>query len=890
MKPPPVVTGVSPKFGTPLTKITIRGENLGTSKADLIGVFICKINCTLTSEWQSNSKIVCRTGSGLGKGDIIVLTKSGGKGTCTVGFTGLPPKKVGPLEKSSVWVDESEYIDQRLDRNQKQTALSLRSDPLGLNSDDSVSKAPSNMNLPEMYPNGSPDPTDENFVPAWFLIERHFTTSFKELKEGHTYMKRRANKNTNNAPLNHVKDSLPVFFEVQEMLSSIHQRMIKDEAGRNNENITTNLESYLKEASEKANMLFTTVLNSKDRADSIRNTLGVLQRFKFLFYLPLNIQRNIEKGDYGVVINDYEKAKSLFAETDVSVFKRIYSEVEERIARFREKLRGELVQLPLPLSRQKSLIRYLLELHEQGDPAWDCLINQHEWVQDQLLKCKDKYLTRANKVFNASIGDSSKTTEVPQEFLEELAQLAVSQIPEHWHLWEQYSTGIILSETGEKTKDVDRLKQTASRHSKQMKGLLRDTIILFVNLLRAAFLPATLNFNDADEEDMKERTSYGIWPNAHIPAITLAECVRTARNVLRTLSQLKLADNTLQSLEELIHDIRVLCLSSFMQEASSSISTLTQDENWQVDKIGITSLPIAFENLISKLIVTLQETLQSQGKEEGVFTREAVQNRVCELTTSIFTTYVSCMEQLAFNEVDATPGGTTVERGTVTEPRIGRPPLEKRIIIVLSNLRYAKLKIMTPMLQRFHELSFPRMPQTKKHAENAFIDLDERLFASYLEQRIEPLSATLEPGMYSGYFSWADCLRPSGVRPYIKTALTGIITIHAEVYTISPQLVKRIIQETIKSLAEELLRLVQCVQKFSANGSLQARLETLALQQSTILYATEESNKTFEDACAALPQLGSGAEKKLLEELLNRFKSGMLFHLKCLEAPIDIEY
>ncbi|XP_039262128.2 exocyst complex component 2-like [Styela clava] len=885
MGPPPVVTGVSPKFGTPLTKITIRGENLGTSKADLIGVLICNKDCTLTSEWQSNSKIVCRTGSGFGKGDIIVFTKSGGKGSSTVGFTGLPPKKVGPLEKSAVWVDESEYVDQRLDRNQKQTALSLRSDPLGLNSDDSVSRAPSNMNLPEMYPNGSPDPTDENFVPAWFLIERHFTTSFKELKEGHTYMKRRANKNTNNAPLNHVKDSLPVFFEVQEMLSSIHQRMIKDEAGRNNENITANLESLLAEASEKAGLLFTTVLNSKDRADSIRNTLGVLQRFKFLFYLPLNIQRNIEKGDYSVVINDYEKAKSLFAETDVSVFKRIYAEVEDRIAKFRVKLRNELVELPLPLYRQKSLIRYLLELHEQGDPAWDCLNNQHEWVQGQLLKCKDKYLLRANKEHNASSGDSSKTTDVPREFLEELAQLAVSQIPEHWHLWEQYSTGIILSETGEKSTDVDRLKQMASKHSKQMKGLLRDTIILFVNLLRAAFLPATLNFDDADEEDMKERTSYGIWPNAHIPANTLAECVRTARNVLRTLSQLKLAENTLQSLEDLIHDMRVLCLSSSMQEASSSISLLKREENWQVDKTGITSLPPAFENLVSKLIVTLQETLQSQGKEEGVFTREAVQSRVCELTTSLFTTYVSCMEQLAFNDATSNASATS----TNVEPQIEKPALEKRIIIVLSNLRYAKLKIMAPMLQCFHELSFPKMQQTKEQAESAFVDLDERLFASYLEHRIEPLSATLEPGMYSGYFSWTDCVRPSGVRPYIKTALTGIITIHAEVYTISPQLVKRIIQETIKSLAEELLRLIQCVQKFSANGSLQARLGILALQQSTILYATEQSNKTFEDACAVLPQLGSGAEKKLLEELLNRFKSGMLFHLKCLEAPIDVE-
>lgn len=224
--PAPVVTGVSPREGPPLTKITIRGENLGKGRNDILKVYICGEDCTLTAEWQSSSKIVCRTGQGMGRGEIIVVTRSGGKGTSTVGFTGLKAGKVGPLEVSPIWVDETQYIDQRLERNQKATNLSLRSDPLNILSDDSTSKAPSNMNLSEMYPNGSPDPTDENFVPAWFLIERHFTTSFRQLKEGHMYMKRRATRNTNNAPLSHVKDSLPVFFEVQDMLSSVHQKYV----------------------------------------------------------------------------------------------------------------------------------------------------------------------------------------------------------------------------------------------------------------------------------------------------------------------------------------------------------------------------------------------------------------------------------------------------------------------------------------------------------------------------------------------------------------------------------------------------------------------------------------------------------------------------------------
>lgn len=59
------------------------------------GVAICGRNCSLTVEWVSLSKIICRTSVGVGKGNIIVITRSGGSGSSTVHFTGLEPKKVG---------------------------------------------------------------------------------------------------------------------------------------------------------------------------------------------------------------------------------------------------------------------------------------------------------------------------------------------------------------------------------------------------------------------------------------------------------------------------------------------------------------------------------------------------------------------------------------------------------------------------------------------------------------------------------------------------------------------------------------------------------------------------------------------------------------------------
>ena len=49
------------------------------------------------------------------------------------------------------------------------------------------------------------------------------------------------------------------------------------------------------ESNDAADKLFHDVLNRKDKADATRNTLAVLHRFKFLFNLPLTIDRNIKK-------------------------------------------------------------------------------------------------------------------------------------------------------------------------------------------------------------------------------------------------------------------------------------------------------------------------------------------------------------------------------------------------------------------------------------------------------------------------------------------------------------------------------------------------------------------------------------------------------------------
>jgi exocyst complex component 2 len=97
------------------------------------GLTICGCNCLLSAEWKTPNKIVARSGPGNGKGDIIVMTKLGGVGVCTVQFRGYM-ETVGPLKESAVWVEEETSA---WGRRALSPAAMQQQDPLGLSVEDS---------------------------------------------------------------------------------------------------------------------------------------------------------------------------------------------------------------------------------------------------------------------------------------------------------------------------------------------------------------------------------------------------------------------------------------------------------------------------------------------------------------------------------------------------------------------------------------------------------------------------------------------------------------------------------------------------------------------------------------------------------------------------------
>ncbi|XP_077993599.1 exocyst complex component 2-like isoform X2 [Glandiceps talaboti] len=836
------------------------------------------MNCLMSAEWISPSKIICRTGLIQGKGDVIVQTRSAGVGTSTVTFAGYMVQ-VGPVQDSAVWIDESRVTDARFPAVHRPSSPGLleEENPLGL-ADDGTRGQIGHEELMELFPQGSDNIEADDFLPVRFLLQNHQGTSFDDLKAGLQYLKR-ISEQRSGGPLAFMKANVSAFMDCQDSLTAMHTKLEGDDV-LGSPSICSNLQEILERCNDNADKLFQDVLNRKDKADSTRNALNVLNRFKFLFNLPITMERNIQRGDYEIVVNDYERAKSLFSNTEVQVFKKVYQEVESRVSELRKQLKEQLMALPATLDDQKKIIRYLVDLECGGDPAWECIQNQKKWLTELLLQCKDEYL-QVEKF------DSPHKV----AFLEDLVEIMEDTIPEFWKLGQAYCSGELYAESGLKFVQSDTNRGTL------FKKMMSEVLRCFAYLVRAAFLPQTLI-----KLRQEERQKFGIWKpekTQDSSCAWLPHCVRIMRSLLSSFNSLDMPTEPLHHVQNLTLALRSHCMTSVFQQATEDIKALYRRETWslQVDEnSGITTLPLLYENIVIETVQLLKEVVvEWKAGAADIFKDPAVQKQTSRLSIEMLKAFATCLEQLTFK--------TDVEADSQQENQLSYmdsaltvenlPTMEERLVIVLSNCNYVANQVITRLREHFEKNGYPDMKRVETTVQVAFSELDDKLFEAYTEQKSDPVVGLLEQGMYAGYFDWKTLQRPMGVRPYIKEAIMNVISIHAEVYAISPMFIPRIMTKIVEALAEEICRLISCVGEFSPAGALQARMELLALQESLSTYSNAASNSSFQEAFNLIPQIASGGNKKILEEELNNFKSNTRFQLACFqsdEAPALLHY
>ncbi|XP_078047507.1 exocyst complex component secretory 5 [Augochlora pura] len=871
MGPPPVVTGLSPKEGPPGTRVIVRGEFLGNKAQDLVGLTICGCDCLLSAEWKSTNKIIARSGPCKGRGDIIVTTRSGGQGTSTVQFRGYH-ETIGPMKESAVWVEEAPLQSFVWGRRTLSPTNYQQEDPLGLSVEGNDKKFPEDE-LMELFGEGSGDLTNEKFHPGWFLLQHHHATTFEDLKAGLAYLKRKVNSQKE-GQLSFLKANVGSVMEQLDTIMLLKEQFetdIKTYGG----DPTEKLETAIQQSMTEANKLFDDVLARRDRADATRNALAVMQRYKFLFCMPINIEKNIKRGNYDLVINDYARVKNLFKTTEVEVFKQVLQEIDNRIEMLKVFLRNKLEEMPLSLEEHKKIIRNLVNLEAEGDPAWDAIVSHANYLKKSITACVQEQLEAENSsgddLNKSKSGQNSKQLKTnmnddgnmfPQILcIEAICDIIVEQIPDLWRLGQSYFTGQLHVA-------VDVEKQTP-----------------FKNIVLSSMQHAmeAMRYMCSNEQD----------------AVWLLHTLRRIRQMYASLIHLDLPSDALDIFGKLILDLRLQCFASLFKQTAEKIAALNKKETWQIEYVnedgGVTRVPYLFEDMVMDVSKRARDTVVACGpRESQLFANPAHQQLYYNSIKALFTSFARCLQQLAFSgceealDDDESSVSQLVGSPSGYKSKSNKhhgPTWEQCLLISLSNIRYTLKTILPKIGDALKEMDYPSLSNAVGWKSDWTLEtLDTAVLEAYLERRCDPLVGTIEPSMYLGGLEWDFETEPTHVRPYAQEILANLIAVHAEVRRVAPALLYRVLSHIVETVAEELARLMSCVTQFRPAGIIQARTDIILLRNALRAYSTTRAKNFFEEALDAIPQPVSKEDHMRIDILLTKVTNSMQLQLSCLAS------
>jgi exocyst complex component 2 len=704
------------------------------------------------------------------------------------------------------------------------------------------------------------------------------------------------------------------------------------------------VEELLKVALKSGEVLFRDVLRCKARADQTRIALTVLQRYRFLFNLPHTIEKNISSGEYEIVANDYDKAKTLFADTKVNIFKKVLEEVEKQLAKFREDLRKKLLKLPSILEEQKRLIKFLLELDCEGDPAWDCLSNMHQWILRLLYSSKEEFHGTAapsatnrsddqvdggggrggelevrgkghsrtvSDVSYISTGSGSQGIATPSStyrphaktvtgewhmpsgrsevgppkrilFVEEITELMAESLPEFWKLGQAYVSGSLFHGMQMVAERQRNQQENCDRNREKFEHkMLMEVVEVFTDMVNCSLFPEAY-------EQLSEvrRKNLGEWAAfeeglADTSGAWLPQIVREIRVCVGSLQKLPLPERAVEMTQTLAINVRTLCVDTLFHRAARDIEMLHEREDWKVhaeESGSVTSLPILFENLVVEVLLTLKEVVIETHHGETQESADPLMDCSVEHLHALMEHFIGCLEYLAFQQdedTDETASRLSRDNKSVDEAAgdiITMSP-DEQLLVLMSNLHYTGEQVIPRLFNCFMSQGYPSCPQVNEVVMEGMMDLDQRLFDNYIEHKSEVLVDAIEQGMKTGSFDWDVCKEePADVRCYIREIILTLVTIHCEVFTVSPALVERVLQRLVCLVAEEIHRIFKEVEQFSYSGALHAFVEVTTLEDIFTIYVVDDTRQYFQRCKEYLGTLDAESQDKMLK-IVSDFKT-----------------
>lgn len=527
--------------------------------------------------------------------------------------------------------------------------------------------------------------------------------------------------------------------------------------------------------------------------------------------------------------------------------------------------------MPQSVEHQKKCIKALnqLELQQRNsiigqklnivDPAWDGIEARAKYLEQTLKFSFEKCSVKENQQNNSS--SKSKDPNLPPNrvlFCEEISELAASQLPDLWRIGQAYFTGELKGATEPKTSSF--------------KRIILNSIEQFCNYLRAALLPNMKNISGIT------------WPNNSSSAIHqytpwIPHCLKNVRISYATLIRLDMPSEALDIILKLIDEIRLYCASTIFKKSVEKVEKLGKKETWEInvsDFPGATILSSFLEEIIVETLEEAQSSCLTPEVREGSLLEPQSdgQREISQKLQDILNAFCVIIESLADQQCDEERQAsstisqligfsTPVTNLSGSKDNLGNcsVPYEQRLLCCLANCVYST-KIFFPHLGTlFVKYGYPLPKLAIDSSKSNCNQLFATILETYVEHKSDPLVGTIEPSMYIGIFQWNKSQQLGNLRPYAHECMDNLIGVYSEIFSISPSLLRPVLEPIIQIVAEELSRILTCVQSFSATGAIQANVDIRLIRDTVKLYSNEASKASFVEALDSIPELSEEGKR-----------------------------
>ncbi|KAM3187005.1 hypothetical protein ACTXT7_003182 [Hymenolepis weldensis] len=537
--------------------------------------------------------------------------------------------------------------------------------------------------------------------------------------------------------------------------------------------VETRLEKKLTDSWNQGYDLFKDVLHCREAANSARNVLSIMERFSFLFRLPESIRKTIKQGEYNLAVNDYKRAKALFATSDNGAFQRVFTEIETVVANFRETLKSELLQVPIDVDEAIKRIKCLEQLDVDYDPYWSCAEAFKNWLIEQLRIYQKRYQDETKPppetpksptqpVMRSNLQNRMGKQQLTIQLVKQVCSLLSTQCVQLWRLQ------IVCSAASPKVKTSTSEKGDGQQ---SLQAKYQNANIEVIHLLASCIREAVL-----------QPASIGTLET--IPSGWASTCVQEFRNCCLSLP-LDIVPRDVQSvLRRLSYDLRRHAVRDVLRTSQTTTESLHFKENWEVevtdDGGSITQLPLAYENVVAESLSRCRTLMSSRTSlEDSLFEAPEYHERFSQSFADVMVGFLSTLQHLAeqielsisrqSTSVDAVQDGsggstevTGSQRSIVAQAR--------GVLLLVNNADWAARYANSRAFSAYASAGFANVEDLRTRVNNGWSAATEKLIDLYVRIRSTylcgPLSKEVTPDI--------------ALQSAIITALCNLSHIHSE--------------------------------------------------------------------------------------------------------------